>query len=189
MTVVNVVLILLLLVNFFVFTIALRIFTCCAIYYDSRALGIKKYTANVVLAVFFPVIIGVIHICTRKNALKVVPKLCVTCNATVPYEMPSCPNCGNTYFVDYVMANHDKNKKIAKIMTIIAVICCAITIAVTVGINGIATKLVNQYFSNPNSFFDEFEEFGDNDEEEPFEQDDNLKDFFGGTNPFADFGY
>lgn len=177
------VLMLLLLCLAFLCSVVFRVCVCLAIYSDSKSLGIKKYATNVILAAFFPVIVSIVYLCTRKDAQKIVPKLCVTCNTTVTNDTRVCPNCGNTMFVDYVMAGYKKNKKTAKIFTVLAIICCVASISLTASAISTISDSVEYYSKNPSSFFDEF------DDKDDASDNDDLEEFFGGQNPFADFGY
>lgn len=90
---------------------------------DAKARGLKSRTAFMILVFFFPLVVGIIYLCVRDSAAKIVPQMCCNCHATLAPEYQQCPNCGGFLLQDYLVPNAVNLKKSAKTCLIIAIIC------------------------------------------------------------------
>ncbi|MBQ7740884.1 MAG: hypothetical protein IJT65_06610 [Eubacterium sp.] len=102
-----------------------RIFLTVAVYNDSKARALVSKTAYTVFTFLFPLITGIIYLCSRNNAKTSAPKLCTSCGTTVQPDFNFCPNCNSPYLVSYEVHNANKLKSNAKTFMIVA-ICCFI---------------------------------------------------------------
>lgn len=170
-----------------VLAIAFKVLVMLAIYNDAKAIAVKNKTVYIVLAFFFPLIVGIVYLCTRKTALKEVPKVCNICNTVVAPEFTHCPNCGGVIFTDYLVVNNEKFKKIAKNLLISAIIVCIASFSTSVAVEIESLEFTQKFaedYSDGSDYDDYFEKF--------------FKEYYGDSdsgdnsdyseNPFNDFG-
>ncbi|MDD6355882.1 MAG: hypothetical protein PUG26_06035 [Oscillospiraceae bacterium] len=170
-----------------VLAIAFKVLVMLAIYNDAKAIAVKNKTVYIVLAFFFPLIVGIVYLCTRKTALKEVPKVCNICNTVVAPEFAHCPNCGGVIFTDYLVVNNEKFKKIAKNLLISAIIVCIASFSTSVAVEIESLEFTKKFaedYSDGSDYDDYFEKF--------------FKEYYGDSdsgdnsdyseNPFSDFG-
>lgn len=132
---------------------AFNILLAVAINLDCRARNIgarRKYT---ILALFFPLIVGIVYAINRKSAQKAF-KVCGTCKNKVGAYTNKCPHCGGYSLFEY------KNPK-AKPLTIISIILC-----VAGSICFVVSTVVSfpTYIKNAKEAVNEYSDYGENEE-------------------------
>lgn len=174
-------------------SLVMRIFTTLAIGEDAKAIGVKDRTVYMILAFFFPPIVAIVYLCTRKKAKKIQPKMCDLCGLTVDTTTTICPKCSGVLFTDYIIPGNEKHKKNAKLFTTIAAIALSIIVVLNVCSSMMAESFVNdlrkysndngysQYFDDYfNDYFDDFDPYApdDSDEEDGEDEYENYQDYF-----------
>ncbi len=106
-----------------VLSLAGKVLLVIAVGNDAKARGLKSRTAFMILVFFFPLVVGIIYLCVRDSAAKIVPKMCCNCRATLAPEYQQCPNCGSFLLENYLVPNALNLKKSAKTCLIIAIVC------------------------------------------------------------------
>lgn len=159
----------------FILMIGFRILMSFAIYYDIKANNIKSVTPWIVATVFFPVATYIIYIIVKKDQEKTVPKMCLSCNSTLDRLTSICPICGGVQFIDYVMPNNAKQKRIAKKLYISSLVVF-IVLAILIGARAVMSSNTLDKISNDSDFNDFIEEF-DKNYDEDFYLDNPLEDF------------
>lgn len=156
-------------------TILFRVFMTLAIYYDIKANNIKTVIPWIVASIFVPIFTYIVFKVVKKDQTKTVPKLCVSCNATVDNVTPVCPYCGNAQFVDYVMPENAQQKKKGKNFyraSLAVFLACLFMIGnASIQLSKIAEKLEDS------SSFDDFVEDFDNEFDDDFYSDNPLENF------------
>lgn len=97
---------------------AFNILMAVAINLDCRAKNINARRSYTVLALFFPLIVGIIYAIKRKGAQKAF-KICGTCKNKVGAYANKCPHCGGYTLYEY------KNPK-GKTLSVISIILCVV---------------------------------------------------------------
>ncbi|WP_177917757.1 hypothetical protein [uncultured Eubacterium sp.] len=157
----------------FVLSVAYRTLLCAAVSFDAKARGVKERTLYTVLTFFFPLIVGIVYLCTRKNCAKIQPKICNQCGMTLDTGSTFCPNCLCTEFTDYRIQHDEEYHKKSKVLLIIAIVIYAVTCTVNVFANiyfdknaeqfiNDAEKFSNGYFDNFNNDSEDFDDYFDN---------------------------
>lgn len=111
-----------------VFALAFRILMMLGIGYSCKARAAKNQTGWMVLTFFFPIIAAFAFLCVKDNIRKKAPKLCVNCGVTVHPDTIACPNCGNAVFQNYAVTEEARYKKTGKILIIISIITCIVSL-------------------------------------------------------------
>ena len=124
-----------------------KVFLPLAIYNDAKAHYNKNTTLYTVLAVFFPLIAGIVYMVVRNNPDQVdytlLAKNCLNCGSPCNGAEFMCHNCGSSQFTDaYGNEDTDARKKKAKGFMIGAIICYSLGI-----ILGIITAALSMAYS------------------------------------------
>ncbi len=181
----------------FVLSIVVRVFIMLAIGEDAKAIGIKNRTLYMVLAFFFPLIVGIVYLCTRKSAAKITPRMCMVCGQTMPPGTKYCYNCSSALLEDYKLSDsepHIKNRKIFLILGISFYIVLFI-FSQTMGISIInrLVRFAQEHQRDSGSYSDYFDGYGNNGGYGDFGDFDDYEDFFnnygngGETDGFGEF--
>lgn len=135
-----------------------NILMAVAVNLDCRARNIMARKSYTILALFFPLIVGIVYAVKRKGAQKA-SKICGGCKNKVGPYANKCPHCGSYTLYEY------KNPK-AKTLSIISIILCVIGCVCFVFSSVVsfpdyvetAKETVNGYVND-----DEYEEYDDTD--------------------------
>lgn len=168
----------------FVLSLIFKAFICAAINFDAKARGVKEKTMYTVLSFFFPIIVGIIYLCRRKNCPKIQPKLCNQCHTTVDTKSTFCPNCLGTEFTDYRIQNDVKYHKTSKIFLIIAIVVYVVTCVVNVFFNVYFSDNADKFISDLEKYTDGYSDSYDNSDD--FDADDYFNQF-GGDDGNSDY--
>lgn len=165
-------------------SIAFRVFLCLAINYDAKARGVKDRTLYTVLSFFFPLVVGIVYLCTRKNCKKIQPKICNNCQTTVDTNTAFCPNCLGAEFTDYLIQDNEKYRKKAKIFLIVGIVFYVIA--------GVVNASYNIYFDNNAEQFindlDKYSQYSDDYDNDYYDDYDDGNDF-DADGYFDNFGF
>lgn len=177
-----------------VINIIVRVLLALAVNNDGKAIGVKNTTLWSVLEFFFPVIVGIIYLCSRNSIDKTVPRYCMSCGATMPPNTKVCYNCSGNMLLDYIVTDAEKYKKARKAFLVggISIFVAMIIFSQIFGLK-LASDIIRTY-DKPNGsgsyedyFDDYFDDFGKYFEqygrEENPPSDDN--DFFDDFNNFG----
>ncbi|WP_296977628.1 hypothetical protein [uncultured Eubacterium sp.] len=160
-----------------------RAFICVAVNYDAKARGVKEKTLYTVLSFFFPLIVGIVYLCTRKNCKKIQPKICNNCHTTVDTNSTFCPNCLGTDFTDYLIRDNEKYHKNAKIFLIagiaVYVVTCVVNVFFNIYFDKNAEPFINdiERYSNYLDNYDDKDDYDNRDYSNHFDADGYFDDF------------
>jgi hypothetical protein len=121
-----------------------------AINLDCRAKNIKARKSYTILAIFFPIIVGIIYAVKRK-ALQKAFKVCGSCKNKVDGYANKCPFCGGYTLYEY------KNPK-AKLLSSISIALCVIGIICGVLSNIVSAPSYYKYIQNYISSSEDYDE-------------------------------
>lgn len=144
--------------------IAFRVFIVLAIHFNAKSLAVKDEVPWLVLAAFFPLVVGVVYLCCRKSLSKTVPKYCPRCGATYPNNQVYCPACNSTDLVECQVENKAKHKKNSRIMLVLSIIMAIVSVVSLVQLSVKITKYIVDYSDDVTSFFDEFDDYDNYDD-------------------------
>lgn len=154
--------------------IAFRVCFAFAINYDCRARNLKTTSLFTVLAVFFPIIVGIVYACVRSDA-EPNTKYCASCNTLVDGATKMCPNCKGMAFKRAAHPDTAKFLKRGKAFFIAAVLLfvfgCGATVAEAVIAVKASTDIIREYDNGAfDKFFSQFADELEQAEEETTEE-------------------
>lgn len=135
--------------------IGARILFTCAVGQDAKARGLKHRVLFMVFTFISPLLTGIVYLCVRSSAQKIVPKMCVLCGATLDPNFRQCPNCGGFAFNDYILPNDAQLKKSAKNCLIAGIVAIFISTCVyTTAVVMMTKAIISEDGTNASDYSD-----------------------------------
>lgn len=133
-----------------------NILIAVAINLDCRAKNIGARVSYTVLALFFPLIVGIVYAAKRKGAQKTF-KICGTCKNKVGAYANKCPHCGGYTLYEYKNPNAKTLSLISIILCVVGCICFVVSTVISFpDYVKTARETINEY-----SNYDDSEEYDD----------------------------
>lgn len=133
-----------------------NILIAVAINLDCRAKNIGARVSYTVLALFFPLIVGIVYAAKRKGAQKAF-KICGTCKNKVGAYANKCPHCGGYTLYEYKNPNAKTLSLISIILCVVGCICFVVSTVISFpDYVKTARETINEY-----SNYDDSEEYDD----------------------------
>lgn len=139
-------------------SIAFRLLIAVAINLDCRAENLAQRKSFTILALFFPLIMGIVYAVKRKSMQKAF-KVCSKCGSKADPYANSCPKCGGYMLLEYKNPKRKTLKIISIVLCVVGVISYGVSYFVTIPGEEVYQEKVWSFFNDKlDSVEDELDE-------------------------------